>query len=150
MKEVAGSALVCRELTACCTKCVIKPLQTHFMECSSSYVYTMREASAAIIEEVSAREKESILKHFLNKDKQPIVKVNAGEVISGKRLLLYSDVALSKAKVGTSNAVSGRHKRQDYRLKSEMKCMAFVVSTWSGDNIDPPDPYKYLEYLYLL
>ncbi len=70
-----------------------------------------------------------------------------GGKISGKKMLLYSDKAITEIQVGTHESVSGRHKRQYARMKSHEKCIAFIITTWGQENIEPPEPTGYLTML---
>lgn len=61
---------------------------------------------------------------------------NVGDSINGMHLCGFSDSMPGKARVGTSATRSARHSRQSVSVKGAFS-YAVIVSSWSGENIDP-------------
>ena len=143
MKDIAGAALIARKIAVNCMKYMIKP-STKTNMFLGSFIYSLREAEAKILLQISD---EDILRISGQKGFEN-VGLTIGGRISGKSLYLHSDRAITKVKIGVSDVVSGRHKRQYLELKSKIRCVAFVLSTWKGETIEPPEPMYYLSTLY--
>ena len=143
MKDLPGVSLIAKEIGIDCMKITIKltkklPIMRH-----KPYIYHVREAEAVILEQLPDKEISRISQHMDTVN----VGLRAEEKISGRTILLCSDKAITEVQVGTHQTVSGRHKRQYARMKSYEKCIAFVITTWGQENIEPPEPTGYITML---
>jgi|GEM_PF-4031939 len=146
MTETAGAALIAREIEADCMKWVMKPPAEILLVKACPYIYFLREARAKVLVQLQQEE----ITRILGTTDANRVGLRTGEKLSGKKLLLSSDETISKEKVGVSGIVSGRHKRQYVKIKLAERCIAFVISTWRNENIEPPEPIEHLIRLYSL
>lgn len=150
MKDIPGAALIAREIDIDFMKCSIKQTDMNFGTSKRPYLYMLREGRAEILLPVPIEVKNRILENTAGKTENLEINLSIGDVITGKQILLCSDIPMSKVKVGTSNVVSGRHKRQYAKVRSENRCFAFTVVTWSSEVIEPPEPMSYMNLLYSL
>lgn len=146
MKYTAGAALIAKEMEANCMKLSVKPTAKLPMMNTKPYIYSLREAEIVVITPLPNEELSRISQYA------GMLEVGLGvkESVSGKKVLLCSDTAISQIHVGEPKTISGRHKRQYMKVKAKEKCIAFVITTWHQENIEPPEPMKYLAMLYAL
>ena len=146
MKDTAGAALIAKEMEADCMKLSVKSTVKLPMMNTKPYIYSLREAKVVVLTPLQNKEISRISRCTDNLK----MGLNVGQSISGKKVLLCSDTAISEIRVGEPKAVSGRHKRQYTKVKAKERCIAFVITTWHQEDIEPPEPMKYLFILYEL
>lgn len=98
------------------------------------YIYYLREAEATILTQLPNDEIARISQYVNDFN----IRIKVGEKISGKSVLLFSDMAASEPKIGIPEVISGRHKRQYVKIKSQEKC----ISTSSTEGIECVWPKK--------
>ncbi|NLL36575.1 MAG: hypothetical protein GX256_03520 [Fretibacterium sp.] len=94
------------------------------------FPYTVREGRVVVATPLMEPDRPQ---SFLNECK---LDFNEGDSINGKNLWGCSDAMSGKLRKGTSEGRSGSHSRQDVVVKGKL-CYAVIVSSWSGENIDP-------------
>ena len=140
IRESPGAALIAKEIVLNCMKFTPKPF--HNLDDYPIHLYVIREGKATIENSLSEEEKEKIA--TLSKN----IGLDKGDSINGKLLWVCSDTKPSKYNIGGACVRSSRHSRQELSIKSDKRCFAFIISTWKGENIEPPEPIEYTKKLF--
>lgn len=133
-RTAPGSAVLAGALDINCMK---------FMPSRQPVSRSLNDGRSEILFSYSVREGKAIIVAALAEENRPqsilnecSLDFNVGDSINGERLWGLSDSMPGKARVGTSETRSARHSRQCATIKGAFS-YAIIVSSWSGENIDP-------------
>lgn len=133
-RTAPGSAVLAEALDINCMKFTPsrQPVRRSLNDGKSEvlFSYSIREGRVVIVAPLAEEGRPQSILNECSLD------FNVGDSINGMHLCGLSDSMPGKACVGTSTTRSARHSRQRVRVKGTFS-YAVIVSSWSGENIDP-------------